>query len=51
MSERYIASGSSLFSPILNAVVGLVGVSSTSNFSNAAAKSRLMSVRAFWAWP
>ena len=51
MSLRYIAIGSSSFSPSRNAVVGAVGLSSTSAFSNAAAKSREMSVRTFWAWP
>ena len=36
MSFRYIAIGSSAFSPIRNAVVGDVGDTSTSNRSNAA---------------
>jgi len=34
-----------------NAVVGVVGETSTSAASNAASKSRLMSVRTFWAEP
>jgi hypothetical protein len=51
MSLRYIAIGSSSFSPILNAVVGAVGDTSTSTCSNAAAKSREISVRTFCAWP
>ena len=51
MSLRYIAIGSSSLSPILKAVVGAVGLTRTSTCSNAAAKSRAMSVRTFWAWP
>src|SRR5690606_30523218 len=51
MSLRYIASGSSSFSPNLNAVVGAVGETSTSAFANAAAKSRWISVRTFCALP
>ena len=51
MSLRYIASGSSTFSPSWNAVVGAVGETSTSACSNAASKSRLISVRTFCAWP
>ena len=35
MSDRYMASGSSVFSPIRNAVVGDVGETSTSKRSNA----------------
>ena len=50
-SLRYIAIGSSTFSPSLNAVVGAVGETSTSACSKAAAKSREISVRTFWAWP
>ena len=50
-SLRYIASGSSSFSPSLNAVVGAVGETSTSACAKAASKSRLISVRTFWAWP
>jgi len=42
-----MASGSSTFSPIRNAVVGLVGVTSRSTCANAASKSRRMSVRTF----
>ena len=47
----YMASGSSTFSPIGNAVTGVDGETSTSTASNAAAKSRLISVRTFWAEP
>jgi hypothetical protein len=50
-SLRYIASGSSTFSPSRNAVVGAVGLTSTSAFSNAASKSRVIRVRTFCAWP
>ena len=50
-SLRYIASGSSTFSPSLNAVVGAVGETSTSACSNAASKSREISVRTFCACP
>ena len=50
-SFRYIASGSSIFSPSLNAVVGVEGDASTSTFSKAEAKSRWMSVRTFSALP
>ena len=50
-SLRYIASGSSTLSPIGNAVVGAVGETSTSACSNAAAKSRAISVRTFCACP
>ena len=50
-SLRYIAIGSSTFSPILNAVVGADGDTSTSACSNADAKSRWMSVRTFCALP
>ena len=50
-SLRYIASGSSSLAPSLNAVVGAVGLTSTSACSNAASKSRLISVRTFCAWP
>jgi hypothetical protein len=50
-SARYIASGSSTRSPNLKAVVGVVGDARTSTDSNAAAKSRLIRVRTFWAWP
>ena len=39
MSERYIVSGSLIFSPILNAAVGEVGVIIASNFLNASSKS------------
>ncbi len=50
-SLRYIASGSSTLSPIGNAVVGVVGETSTSAVANALSKSRLMSVRTFCACP
>ena len=50
-SLRYIASGSSSFSPSLNAVVGAVGEISTSALANAASKSRWIRVRTFWAEP
>src|SRR5699024_7301843 len=46
-SLRYMANGSSTFSPKANAVVGAVGETSTSACSNAAAKSRWISVRTF----
>ena len=45
MSLRYICSGSPLTSPMPKAGPGVVGVSSTSTFSNASSKSRLISVR------
>jgi hypothetical protein len=51
MSLRYMASGSSTFSPIGNAVVGAVGETSTSATSKAAAKSRAINVRTFCACP
>ena len=51
MSLRYIAIGSSSLSPSLNAVVGAVGLTSTSAVSNAAVKSFAMSRRTFWAEP
>ena len=50
-SLRYIASGSSIFSPIGNAVVGADGETRTSTSSNAAAKSRCTRVRTFCALP
>ena len=50
-SLRYMASGSSTLSPIGNAVVGVVGETSTSACSNAASKSRVISVRTFCACP
>ena len=50
-SARYIAIGSSTRSPIGKAVVGVVGETSTSTSSNAASKSRMISVRTFCAWP
>lgn len=50
-SLRYICSGSSIFSPRRNAVVGADGVAMTSTSANAASKSCWMSVRTFWALP
>ena len=50
-SLRYIAIGSSTRSPMPNATNGVVGETSTSACSNAAAKSRAISVRTFCAWP
>ena len=50
-SATYIAIGSSARSPMGNAVVGVVGETSTSTCSNAASKSRLMSVRTCCALP
>src|SRR5712671_239182 len=49
MSERYICKGSSDFSPILKAGVGVVGVTMTSTFSKAFKKSWRISVRTFCA--
>ena len=40
MSARYMASGSSAFSPSLNAGVGVVGVTMASTLANASSKSR-----------
>ena len=51
MSFMYMASGSFIFSPNLNAVDGLVGETSTSAFSKALWKSWMMSVRTFCAEP
>lgn len=51
MSLRYICSGSSIFSPILNAVVGADGVAMMSTSAKAFAKSCWMSVRTFCALP
>lgn len=50
-SARYIAIGSSARSPIAKAVVGVVGETITSTCSKAFSKSRVMSVRTFWAEP
>src|SRR5690606_22582607 len=50
-SFLYIASGSSTFSPIGKAVVGVVGDTRTSTCENAASKSRAMRVRTFCACP
>ena len=49
ISIRYICSGSSVFSPILQAAMGEVGVTRASTFSKALRKSLRMSVRTFWA--
>ena len=49
MSERYICIGSSDFSPILNAAVGVVGVRMASTVSKALRKSCRINVRTFWA--
>ena len=51
MSLTYMASGSSIFSPNLKAVDGLVGEISTSTCSKAFLKSSMISVRTFWAEP
>ena len=50
-SERYMASGFSAFSPMRNATVGDVGLTSTSKRSKAAACSCAITVRTFCAWP
>ena len=50
-SARYIAHGSSVRSPSLNATVGEVGVTIRSTFSNASRKSSAIFVRTFWARP
>ena len=47
----YIASGSSTFSPILNAVTGVDGETSTSTCENAWSKSREINVLTFCACP
>ena len=49
-SHRYIDSGFWVFEPIGNATVGEVALMIASHFSNAASKSRLISVRTFWAF-
>ena len=46
-SERYIASGSSDFSPALNAAVGVVGPITTSQLAKASSKSFFTSRRTF----
>src|SRR5699024_7758432 len=50
-ANRYMATGSATLSPRGNAVVGVVGETSTSTFSYAASKSRAISVRIFCACP
>src|SRR4051812_3305111 len=49
-SFRYMAIGSSIFSPTAKAGVGAVGVSSRSTFSKAWSKSRAISARTFCAF-
>jgi hypothetical protein len=51
ISFKYIARGSLLFSPILNAVVGAVGDTRTSHLVKAASKSCLINVLTFCAEP
>ena len=50
MSERYMVSGSSTFSPILKAGVGAVGQAITSQASKASSKSSTISVRTWEAF-
>ena len=50
-SFRYMANGSSTFSPMANAVTGEDGEISTSAVPKAFSKSCLISVRTFWADP
>ena len=50
-NDVYICSGSSIFSPSLNAVVGAEGVAITSTSAKAFAKSCWMRVRTFCALP
>ena len=45
MSAKYIANGSSVFSPSLNAGVGVVGVTIASTLANASSKSRASKLR------
>jgi len=45
MSDKYMVSGSSTFSPILNAGVGAIGDTMTSQLSNAFLKSSRISER------
>ena len=49
MSDIYICNGSSVFSPILKAVSGVVGVIITSPSWKAFSKSCLIRVLTFWA--
>ena len=49
-SFRYIAMGSSVFSPILKAGVGAVGDTIASTSAKARSKSRRISVRTRWAF-
>ena len=51
MSLKYMATGSLLFSPILNAVVGVTGEINTSALAKALSKSCFTKVRTFWAEP
>ena len=48
-SDRYIARGSSIRAPILNATVGETGEAMTSTDAKALSKSALMSVLTCWA--
>jgi len=50
-SFRYIASGSSVFSPSPKATEGEVGVTTKSTLPKAASKSSAIRVRTFCAWP
>ena len=50
-SLRYIAIGSAVRAPSGKATVGEVGETRTSNVSNSASCSRLITVRTFCAWP
>ena len=50
ISDKYIVSGSSIFSPILKAVVGDVGEISTSYFLKAFLKSSIIRVLTRWAF-
>ena len=50
ISDRYILSGSPVFSPILNAAVGDVGVNMQSQDLNALSKSSFIFVLTFWAF-
>ncbi|MNL66840.1 hypothetical protein D3C87_1913640 [compost metagenome] len=50
ISFKYMVSGSSVWEPSLNAVVGAVGPITTSYFLNTSSKSCLISVRTFCAF-
>ena len=49
-SFRYMAMGSSIFSPMAKAAKGAVGVSTASTLANAVSKSRAIRVRTFCAF-